>query len=78
MTPFIVNYAERNPWVWTLELLPAYDAIARVKQGSHWQTDVIAGWAVGTGFGYFAAKNKTPFFLGIAPHSFVVGLHSSF
>ena len=78
VTPFIVNYAERNPWVWALEILPAYDAVARVKEGAHWQTDVIAGWALGTGFGYFAAKNKTPFFLSIAPHSLVVGLHSSF
>lgn len=77
VTPFIVNYAERNPWVWALEVLPAYAAAARVKNGAHWQTDVIAGWALGSGFGYFAAKNKTPFFLSIAPHGFVVGLHSS-
>jgi len=78
VTPFIVTYAERQPWVWALEILPAYDAVARVKNGAHWQTDVIAGWALGTGFGYFAAKNKSPIFLSIAPHSFVVGLHSSF
>jgi undecaprenyl-diphosphatase len=76
VTPFIVNYADRQPWVWALEILPAYDAMARVKNGAHWQTDVIAGWAVGTGFGYFAAKNKSPFFLTILPHSFMVGLHS--
>jgi hypothetical protein len=78
VTPFIVHYAERQPWVWALEILPAYDAVARVKNGAHWQTDVIAGWALGTGLGYFAAKNKTPFFLTILPHSFMVGLHSNF
>jgi undecaprenyl-diphosphatase len=78
VTPFIVHYAERQPWVWALEILPAYDAVARVKNGAHWQTDVIAGWALGTGFGYFAAKNESPFFLGVMPHSVVVGLHSSF
>ena len=78
VTPIIVNYADRQPWVWALEILPAYDAVARVKQGAHWQTDVIAGWALGTGFGYFAAKNKSPFFLTILPHGFMVGLHSSF
>lgn len=77
VTPFIVTYADRQPWVWALEILPAYDAVARVKQGAHWQTDVIAGWALGTGFGYFAAKNKSPFFLTILPHSFMVGLHST-
>ena len=77
VTPFIVNYANRQPWVWALEALPVYDAIARVKQGAHWQTDVIAGWALGTGFGYFAAKNKSPFFLSIMPGGVMVGLQSS-
>jgi membrane-associated phospholipid phosphatase len=77
VTPFIVNYADRQPWVWALELLPAYDAVARVKQGAHWQTDVIAGWALGTGFGYIAARNKSPLILSILPHGFMVGLHSS-
>ena len=33
VTPFIVNYAADNPWVWALEALPAYDAVARVKSG---------------------------------------------
>ena len=78
VTPFIVHYAERQPWVWALEILPAYDAVARVKNGAHWQTDVIAGWALGTGFGYFAAKHASPFFLSIMPHGIVAGLHSSF
>lgn len=77
VTPFIVNYAARQPWLWALEILPAYDAAARVKQGSHWQTDVIAGWALGTGFGYLAARNDSPFFLSVMPHAFIVGLHSS-
>lgn len=77
VTPFIVNYGNSDPWVWALEILPAYDAVARVKNGAHWQTDVIAGWALGTGFGYVAARNESPFFLSILPHSFMVGLHSS-
>jgi membrane-associated phospholipid phosphatase len=58
VTPFIVNYADRQPGVWALEILPVYDAVARVKQGAHWQTDVIAGWALGTGVGYLAAKTR--------------------
>ena len=78
VTPFIVHYADRQPLVWALEILPAYDAVARVKQGAHWQTDVIAGWALGSAFGYFEAKNKSPFFLSIMPHSVFVGLHSNF
>jgi undecaprenyl-diphosphatase len=31
VTPFIANYARQNPWVWSLEILPAYDAVARLK-----------------------------------------------
>ena len=77
VTPFIANYAERQPWIWALEILPAYDAVARVRQGAHWQTDVIAGWALGTGFGYLAARNQSPVFLTILPHTVTVGLHSS-
>ena len=77
VTPFIVNYADRQPWIWALELLPAYDAVARVKEGAHWQTDVIAGWALGTGVGYFAARNKSPFFFSILPRGFVAGVHST-
>ena len=80
VTPFIVNYADRNPWVWALEVLPAYDAAARVKEGAHWQSDVLAGWALGTTVGYFAAKVKrqNPIFLNILPHGFMVGVHAQF
>jgi membrane-associated phospholipid phosphatase len=78
VTPFIVNYAERNPWIWALEILPAYDAVARVKEGAHWQTDVLAGWVVGSGFGYLSTRYSTPIFLDILPHGFMVGLRSRF
>jgi membrane-associated phospholipid phosphatase len=78
VTPFIVNYANRDPWVWALEVLPAYDAVARVKEGAHWQSDVLASWALGTAFGYYAAKNENPFFLNILPHSITVGFRSRF
>ena len=78
VTPFIVNYADRNPWVWALEVLPAYDAAARVKEGGHWQSDVLAGWALGTTVGYFAAKRQSPFFLNVLPHGFMVGVHAQF
>jgi len=78
VTPFIANYSERNPWIWALEALPAYDAAARVKQGAHWQSDVLAGWALGTGLGYYAARRHSPFFLDLLPHGFMVGLHSRF
>lgn len=31
VTPFIAEYGNEHPWVWGLEALPAYDAVARVK-----------------------------------------------
>jgi len=78
VTPFIVNYAKDNPWVWTLEALPVYDAVARMKTWGHWQTDVLAGYAIGTAWGFFAATRETPFFVQVLPKGITVGIHSSF
>ncbi len=76
--PFVLEYAHENPAVYALELLPLYDAVARVKQGAHWQTDVIAGWALGTGFAALARIPQTPFVLSVMPHGVVVGIRRSF
>jgi membrane-associated phospholipid phosphatase len=78
VTPFIVNYAAEHPWVWALEALPAYDAIARVKSGAHWQTDVLAGWALGTAVGYWSAKRDQPLFLQVMPHGIAAGIRMQF
>jgi membrane-associated phospholipid phosphatase len=78
VTPFIKNYARDNPWVWSLELLPLYDSIARVKSQAHWQTDVIAGWALGTGVGYWAATRNTPISVQILPRGVTVGFRKRF
>src|SRR5579864_8855606 len=39
VTPYVLEYGSDHPAVYALELLPAYDAIARLKVGAHWQTD---------------------------------------
>lgn len=78
VTPFVVTYGGRYPWIWALEMLPAYDAAARVKEGAHWQSDVLAGWALGSTFGYIAAQNQSPFFLNALPHGLIVGFQSRF
>ena len=78
VTPFIVNYSHEHPWVWALELLPIYDGIARMKAQAHWQTDVIAGWALGTGVGYWASTRKVPLFVKILPRGVSVGLYTRF
>lgn len=67
VTPFIAEYGHDYPAVYALALLPAYDAIARVKVHGHWQSDVVVGAAVGVGFGLYAHHRKTPFFMGVLP-----------
>lgn len=49
VTPFIAEYGQDHPAVYALALLPAYDAVARVKVHGHWQSDVLVGAAIGTG-----------------------------
>ncbi|WP_254699687.1 phosphatase PAP2 family protein [Trinickia violacea] len=78
VTPFIVNYAGRDPWIWGLELLPAYDSVARMKSQAHWQTDVLGGWALGTAVGYVTTLYQTPLFVQILPHGFTVGISKRF
>jgi len=78
VTPFIAEYGRDHPWVWGLEILPAYDAAARMKVQGHWQTDVLAGWAVGTAWGLYAHGRQMPFFLSLMPHGIVVGWHTTF
>lgn len=78
VTPFILEYQDEHPWIWGLEALPLYDAAARVKTRGHWQTDVLAAWALGTAFGIFAHDRDMPFFLGVMPHGVMVGWHTSF
>ena len=67
VTPFIAEYQHDHPWVWTLAALPVYDAVARVKVQAHWQSDVLAGAAIGVGFGLWAHHRQTPLIMGIVP-----------
>jgi hypothetical protein len=75
VTPFVLEYCHESPAVYALELLPAYDAVARVKVRGHWQSDVIAGFGTGTAAGYYAHGREQPLILGMFPHEFSVGLH---
>jgi undecaprenyl-diphosphatase len=78
VTPFIVNYARERPWIWALEILPLYDGVARMKSHAHWQSDVIAGWMLGTGVGYWATTRETPLSVQILPKGFSIGLSKRF
>lgn len=73
VTPFIVNYGPDHPAVYALALLPAYDAVARMKVRGHWQSDVLVGAAIGTGVGIWAARRNSPLIVGWLPGGFQVG-----
>ncbi|HVN45799.1 MAG TPA: phosphatase PAP2 family protein [Steroidobacteraceae bacterium] len=79
VTPFVLEYGHDHPGVYALELLPLYDSIARVKVQAHWQTDVLAGWALGTGAAWLIHRSpNSPFILKVMPHGIYVGIGKSF
>jgi undecaprenyl-diphosphatase len=79
VTPFVLEYGRDHPAVYALELLPVYDAIARVKVQAHWQSDVLAGFALGTGAAWLIHRSpNSPFILKIMPHGIYVGIGKSF
>jgi membrane-associated phospholipid phosphatase len=78
VTPIIVNYHRDTPWIWALELLPLYDGIARMKSQAHWQTDIIAGWALGSGVGYWSASREIPISVEVLPRGVSVGISKRF
>lgn len=78
VTPFVLEYGAEHPAVYALELLPLYDAIARVKVRAHWQSDVLAGFALGTAVGYYAHGRKDSIVVGVLPHGVSVGWRTTF
>lgn len=78
VTPFILHYRHRYPWIWAAELLPIYDAYGRMKSQGHWQSDVIAGWLLGSAFGYWASQRKVPLLVELLPHGVSVGFYKRF
>jgi len=77
VTPFMLEYGSRYPATYALAALPIYDGIARIKSQAHWQTDVLASWALGIGTAYYAHSREHPLILGALPHGFEVGIHKS-
>jgi undecaprenyl-diphosphatase len=78
VTPIIFDYMKQDPWIAALEVLPLYDAIARMKVHGHWQTDVIGGWLVGTGVGYWSSTLKVPLVVRILPGGLTIGISTHF
>ncbi|RDI97568.1 phosphatase PAP2 family protein [Dyella solisilvae] len=73
VTPFIATYGSDHPSVYLLTLLPAYDAVARVKTHGHWQSDVVFGAAIGAGIGIWATRRDSPWIISLLPGGFKVG-----
>ena len=78
VTPLILRYARENPLIWTLELLPLYDGIARLKSQAHWTTDVIAGWLIGSATGYWASRRELPVSVELLPAGVTIGFAKRF
>lgn len=78
ITPFVLEYGSEHPAVWALEILPLYDAVARVKVQAHWQSDVLASFAIGTAIGAYAHSRTSAISVGILPGGVTVGWKKSF
>ena len=76
ITPLVLEYGDDHPGAYLLEALPVYDGIARMKVRGHWQTDVLAGFALGTASGYWAHSREKPFVLNMLPNGIMVGYHA--
>lgn len=78
VTPFVLEYGAEHPAVYALELLPAYVAAARVKVQAHWQSDVLAAFALGTAVGYCAHGRSSSLSVGVLPGGLTIGWHTKF
>lgn len=78
VTPYVLEYASDQPATYALLLLPLYVGAGRIKNQAHWQTDVLAGWAVGGLSGWYAHQREVPFMIELLPHGFQVGYKHSF
>jgi membrane-associated phospholipid phosphatase len=78
VTPYILEYGSEYPAAYALLLLPAYVGAGRIKNQAHWQTDVLAGWAVGGLSGWFAHSRDVPIMIQLLPHGFQIGYGKQF
>ena len=78
VTPFILEYGHEQTWVYALAALPVYDGYARMKTRGHWQTDVLAGIAIGAAAGWYAHRRNHSFSLQLMPQGLQVGLRGRF
>ena len=78
ITPFVAEYKNDNPLVWSLIALPIYDGVARMKSQVHWQTDVLAGAVLGAGVGLYNSNRDIPFSVAVLPNAITIGFNKKF
>jgi membrane-associated phospholipid phosphatase len=73
VTPYILEYGSEYPATYALMLLPLYVGMGRIKNQAHWQTDILAGWAVGGASGWYAHSLDVPIMIELLPHGIAIG-----
>jgi hypothetical protein len=61
-----------------LALLPIYVGAGRVKNHEHWQSDVLAGWAIGGAAGWHANRRSVPLTIEMLPKGVAIGVRKRF
>lgn len=78
VTPYMLEYGSEYPATYALLLLPLYVGAGRMKNQAHWQTDVLAGWAIGGISGWYSHSRDVPILIELLPHGFLVGWRKQF
>ena len=78
VTPYVLEFGSEYPATYALLLLPLYVGAGRIKNQAHWQTDVLAGWAVGGLSGWYAHSREIPIMIQLLPHGFEIGYKAQF
>jgi len=78
VSPWVLEYGRSNPLSYGLLLLPAYVGVGRIKNQAHWQSDVLAGWAIGGGLGWWESRRDNPLVFSLMPGGAFVGIRTRF
>jgi hypothetical protein len=78
VAPYVLEYGNQYPATYGLLAVPIYVGAGRLKAHAHWQSDVLAGWAVGGLSGWYAQGRDTPLLVQILPGGVFVGIKTRF
>lgn len=78
VTPYVLEFGHEHPSAYALAFIPAYIGVARLKNHAHWPSDVVAGWSLGAGVGWFAHRREVPLLVTWLPRGLTIGFRKSF